>query len=355
MSLQFEVLPLVLDFKFAAGTSRGTLKQKTSYLLKIWEESNPTIVGIGEAGPLPKLSIDDVDNFEQVFNTTVQKANLSAVPNSEAEALEMAASLPESYPSMRFALETALLDLHHGGKKCILKNDFVKGKKSIPINGLIWMGYTDFMMDQINKKIAEGYTCIKIKVGALNFDQELDVLEYLRKKFYKSDVTIRLDANGAFKSFNVMERLKALSKHGIHSIEQPVQQGQYDLMKKVCAEGAIQVALDEELIGLTGQARADMLDAIQPAYIILKPTLLGGIQATKEWIQLAEERNIEWWMTSALESNIGLNAIAQLTAAYDNPIPQGLGTGQLYHNNIEAPLRIEEGYLRFDTNAVWGI
>ena len=245
-------------------------------------------------------------------------------------------------PSIRFGVETAFLDLLNGGKRVIYDNSFIKGKK-IPINGLIWMGDMDFMMNQINQKIAEGFSCIKLKVGGLDFDRECDTLQYIRKRYFRDDITIRLDANGAFKIDDVLYRIEQLAKYKVQSIEQPIKPGQEE-MEELCRKSQIPIALDEELIGKnTLEEKRELLERLKPQYIILKPSLHGGFAGCKEWIELAEMNSIGWWITSALESSIGLNAICQFTSNYSITLPQGLGTGSIYSNNISSPLRVEQG------------
>jgi o-succinylbenzoate synthase len=265
---------------------------------------------------------------------------------------EVLALIPDTLPSFKFSVETALLDLRRGGKKELYQNSFIDGKP-IPINGLIWMGDMDFMMNQINEKIALGFDCIKLKVGGLDFDRECDILDYIRKRYFRKDIIIRLDANGAFKIDDVLYKLEELSKYKVHSIEQPIKAGQPE-MAQVCRKSPIPVALDEELIGKsTLQEKEQLLAELLPQYIILKPTLLGGFEQCKQWIQLAKKFNIGWWITSALESNVGLNAIAQFTANYDGAIHHGLGTGAIYVNNFSSPLNVRDGKLIYERDSGW--
>jgi len=345
-----------LRFKFDAGTSRGVLKTKDTYYVRVSSEEFPGMMGYGEAGPLPKLSIDDTPDFENHLAQLCQGISAEAIPRTEAEILDWVGKwVPKELPSVRFALETALLDLIHGGKKKILTNGFYDSQEAITINGLIWMGDSDFMLEQIGQKLSQGYTCIKMKIGSIDFEQEYALLSNIRKRYQSDQITLRVDANGAFSSAEALKKLQRLAELGIHSIEQPIRQGQWSAMRVLARSSPIPIALDEELIGVsTIEGKVRLLDDIEPQYIILKPTLVGGIQATREWISLAEERGIGWWMTSALESNIGLNAITQLTSTYHPTLPQGLGTGQLYHNNIDSPLFIEEGRIFYDKSRGWG-
>jgi o-succinylbenzoate synthase len=264
--------------------------------------------------------------------------------------------IDSAWPSIRCGFEMALLDYLNGGKRVVFENDFSEGKRTIPINGLVWMGDFDFMLQQVESKIESGFDTIKIKVGAIDFAQECAILGHIRRHFSNQEIGIRLDANGAFDAHNVHQKLQRLAEFDIHSIEQPIKPQQKALMAALCETSPIAIALDEELIGLNDYvAKKNLLKATQPQYIILKPTLLGGFDACNEWIEIAQRLGIEWWVTSALESNIGLNAIAQYTANFNNPLPQGLGTGQLYHNNINSPLTIQNGYLLYDTAQPWDL
>lgn len=260
--------------------------------------------------------------------------------------------VPARMPSLRFGLEMALLDWVRGGRQVLFETPFVQGIQPIPINGLIWMGSYDFMKKQVDEKLEQGFSCIKLKVGAIDFQQELRLLEYIRSQ--SSQVTLRVDANGAFPVNEALARLKDLERFHLHSIEQPIMPRQPEAMQLLCNRSKVPIALDEELIGVTGRAdKEELLDTLLPPYLVLKPTLLGGILEAIEWIQLAEARGIGWWLTSALESNIGLNAIAQFAATWPMEGYQGLGTGQLYHNNFESPLRVEGGYLEFRKEVGW--
>lgn len=350
--ITFDYLKRTLVFKFDAGTSRGVLKTKEVFWVKAFHADHPEIVGWGEAAPLVKLSLDDREDFEEVLELTLSEMSQVSWEKEEMNVLRQLGSLiPFELPSIRFALETAILDLMNGGEKKILGYNFHTGKKSIPINGLIWMGSKEFMLEQIREKLAQGFGCLKMKIGAIDFQQELDLLDYIRSRFSKDQITLRVDANGAFSIEDALSKLQQLAKYDLHSIEQPIAAGNKEAMKKLCSATPLPIALDEELIGVKN--KAILLDEIQPQYIILKPTLLGGIVETKEWIGLAETRKIGWWMTSALESNIGLNAISQLADELDASIPQGLGTGKLYQNNLESPLEIERGMINYNPRISW--
>lgn len=335
-------------FSFRARTSRGPMDDKISWFVKIWHDEQPQVYGIGECGPLPGLSIDAVPELETVLTDVVEKINAGAVTQYR----DIPTVVPAGFPAILFAIETAFLDLANGGNRIIYKNEFIGGKP-IPINGLIWMGDLDFMMHQINQKVQQGFRCLKLKVGGLDFERECQILEYIRKRYFREKLILRLDANGAFKPAEAMSRLTELSRHDIDSIEQPVKPGQA-IMEELCRVSPIPVALDEELIGLEGRnPKAEMLNRLKPPFIILKPTLHGGLSGCEEWISLAEERNIGWWVTSALESAIGLNAICQFTANYSVTRHQGLGTGMIYTNNFESPLKVEQGNISSDPSQLW--
>jgi o-succinylbenzoate synthase len=324
----------VLEFKKPAGTSRGVLLEKPSFFIEVMDSIRWKI-GVGECSILPGLSIDDVPDLEDVITTGIQAFN-------ETGALE----IPDAFPALKFAWESAILDVGNGRGGLLFPSDFTEGKKGIPINGLIWMSEPDEMLKQVDEKLASGYTCIKLKIGALDFETELNILKQIKEK-YGSDIELRLDANGAFAPGEALAKLTRLSEITIHSIEQPIRQGQWTEMAKLCKDSPIPVALDEELIGVNVSDGGVLLDEIKPQFIILKPSLIGGFKAADEWIGLAEQRNIGWWATSALESNIGLNAIAQWVGAKDITMPQGLGTGGLFTNNTDPKSEIRNGNLYF--------
>ena len=334
-----------LLFTFNAGTSRGVMTDKVSWMIRLSVNGK---FGFGECGPLPGLSLESEQDVEGELRRLQAE-----LPRAAIDQLHEIGELTE-IASIRFGLETAYLDLMSKAPGLIFKNDFSQGRKSIPINGLVWMGEREFMKAQIDEKIEAGFDCLKLKIGAIDFEQELSLLAYIRNSYSERDLTLRVDANGAFGIDSALDKLHRLSAYDIHSIEQPIAPGQEDAMFKLCQESPIPIALDEEIIGIkSGEEKATLLDKLRPQYIILKPTLVGGIAATREWISVSEERKIGWWITSALESNIGLNAIAQLTAEYDVRIPQGLGTGKLYHNNIPSPLTISEGMLEYGSANRW--
>lgn len=331
-----------LQFKFDAGTSRGVLKSRDTYFVRIIDTINPNIVGVGEASPLSGLSVDDRPDFEEKLMHICQEISGIELQKDITWLLNLADEfVPENLPSIKFAFEAALLDWYYGGKRLVYDNAFSRGEQSILINGLIWMGDKDFMLKQIEDKLAQGFSCIKLKIGAIDFEQECALLDFIRSRFSKEQITLRVDANGAFKYAEALDKLNRLATYDLHSIEQPIRAGQEELMAKLCSVTPLPIALDEELIGkFSNYEKQTLLETIQPQYIVLKPTLLGGLEATKSWIDLAEKMQIGWWITSALESNIGLNVISQFAAQFDNLLPQGLGTGGLYHNNIEMPLEV---------------
>ncbi|MFO7978742.1 MAG: o-succinylbenzoate synthase [Bacteroidales bacterium] len=334
-------------FRRPAGTSRGVLLSRQTWYLLVTDTDSPEITGIGECGLIPGLSPDDQHQVEGELK------KLCSTINQHQEWLS---EKGQQFPAIGFALETALEDLAKGGRRLFDDNDFTRGTYGIPINGLIWMGEPEYMQQQIADKLDAGFTCIKIKIGAIDFEQELALIASIRKKFDATAIEIRLDANGAFSADRALEYLDRLAPLHIHSVEQPIKQGQWKQMARLCADTPVAIALDEELIGIYGDDMCQqMLRMIQPHYIILKPSLLGGLQAADQWVSLAETLDIGWWATSALESNIGLNAIAQWTYATAPQVIQGLGTGQLYINNIPSPLHIEGGRLFHLPHQPWDL
>jgi L-alanine-DL-glutamate epimerase-like enolase superfamily enzyme len=319
-------------FKRPSGTSRGILTEKHAWFLEVWNDENPEIIGLGECSIIPGLS-PDFESFESYENKLQELCTDPSIVLS-------------NWPSIKFGLEAALLDLKNDGKRIYFDNNFTRGDRKLPINGLVWMGDESFMRQQIEQKLKEGFTTIKMKIGAIDFETEIKLLKSIRDRFGKDQITLRVDLGGRRIIKKAMDKLAVLASLDIHSIEQPIRQGQWKEMHQLCVQTPLPIALDEELIGVNDTSeKIKLLDTIQPQYIILKPSLHGGISGTQEWIQLAEERNIPWWMTSALESNIGLDAICQLAAEYDNTLPQGLGTGSLYTNNIEGDLEVINGFI----------
>ena len=336
--------PYRLEFKQASGTSRGILKSKETWFIKIEDEH---ATGFGECGMFRGLSCDDRPDFESKLKWVCHHIDFGL----EQLLIELI-----DFPSIQFGLEMAFLDLLSDSSNVLFPSKFTSGKASIPINGLIWMGDEQFMKSQIRSKIDAGFNCLKIKIGAIDFDTELSLIKAIRKEYDVETIELRVDANGAFSPLEAMEKLKRLSDFNLHSIEQPIRQGQYDAMAELCAHAPLPIALDEELIGIHDVTkRGLLLQTINPQYIILKPTLVGGFSGSQSWIDLAEKQSVDWWITSALESNIGLNAIAQWTYQLNVNRPQGLGTGALYTNNIEAPLKIYNGRLIYAPSVKWTI
>jgi o-succinylbenzoate synthase len=327
------------------------LKEKDTFFIAL---SNHGKTGIGECAPIEGLSPETGTQVEKVLHQLCE--HLSTLNNPpEIRPLIEEFNL-NIYPSVRFGLETALLDLCLGGKRKICRNEFYDQQKSIPINGLIWMGNEAFMEEQIEAKLQGGFCCIKMKIGAIDFEKEISILRKIRSRFDASKISLRVDANGAFNPSEAKEKLNRLAEFDLHSIEQPIRARQIEEMTALCENSPIPIALDEELIGIhTIKEKEQLLEKIRPPYIILKPTLLGGQEVCMEWIRLAEEHHIGWWLTSSLEANIGLNAISQLASQLEVTIPQGLGTGQLYTNNIPSPLTIENGSIHYDKQKSWDL
>lgn len=334
-----------LLFKQPGGTSRGILVTKDSWFLILQSEEDSNIFGIGECSIIAGLSIDDRPDFESKLQEVCDDIDNWQYWLEEGLI---------SFPSIRFGLEMAIKDILEDDNCILFPSPFTDGKDSIPINGLVWMGNFNVMRERIISKIEDGFDCIKLKVGAINFDEEVNLLKLIRSEFSGKDIELRLDANGAFAPVDVEEKLKVLSQFDIHSIEQPIKQKQWDTMASICSSSPIPIALDEELIGIHNtQDISKMLQTIAPQYIILKPGLVGGWSQSAAIIREAENHNIGWWITSALESNIGLNAIAQWAYTLGNTLPQGLGTGQLFTNNIPSPLSMQGGFLKYTPDKNW--
>ncbi len=317
----------VLQFKKPSGTSRGILKEKETFFIHIWEKDKK---GIGECGLLRKLSIDDRPDYVEKLHWTCKHIHLG---------LDYLYEGLREFPSIQFGLEQAFLDLN-AKEHLLFPSDFTSGNVPLQINGLIWMGPIEYMKAQIKEKLAQGFSCLKIKIGNLDFEKELSLLQQIKKNYPK--LTLRVDANGAFPAQEAWEKLNRLAPLRLHSIEQPIQSNQWNKMADLCQTTPLPIALDEELIGIFDRKeKIECLERIKPHYIVLKPSLIGGFRSAQEWIELANEQKIGWWITSALESNIGLNALAQWTYTLGNKMPQGLGTGGLYMNNLPSKLRIE--------------
>jgi len=325
-----------LQFKRPAGTSRGIYNRRTVWYLFLQENGKTSI---GECAPLPGLSPESPEEVELLLK------EICAAP----EKFIRQEDLLKTVSSVRFGLETAWLDLQNGGQQKLFTSAFTSGERGIAINGLVWMGNAGYMQEQIREKLDAGYRCIKLKIGAIDFEKELELLQGIRDEFCADAIVLRVDANGAFKPEEVLEKLNRLADLEIHSIEQPIAAGNRDKMAQLCDETPVPVALDEELIGISErEEKGKLLDQVRPQYLVLKPSLHGGLSGCEEWIELAEQRSMGWWITSCLESNVGLNAIAQWTSTHQVTMHQGLGTGLLFTNNIESPLEIRGEELWFD-------
>lgn len=335
--LQFSYRYHPLKFIKPATTSRDTLTEKPSWIIRISakDEAGKNLVGYGEVSIIEGLSIESSAQISQELSEIAAKPDRLLSANYD------------QLPALKFAIETALMDAQ-SAQHCLFDTPFTRREKAININGLVWMGPIDDMRKQLSEKIAAGFDCVKLKIGALDWEKERSLIEALRETYSKDEIMIRVDANGAFTNRNPHKKLEELAQLDVHSIEQVVAAGNWDLHKELCEHGAIPCALDEELIGTFERSEQEkMLDYIRPQFIILKPSLLGGLAASDQWISVAEERKIGWWATSALESNLGLNAIAQWCSSKENPIHQGLGTGSLYHNNFHSPLVVSGGQLHY--------
>jgi len=340
--MKAEYKQYILNFKRPSGTSRGVMTTKETWFIKLEHQGK---TGVGECGILRGLSVDDRPDYEEKLKWVCNNIHLG---------LDKLLSELTAYPSIQFGLETAYKSLDSSDSFELFPSEFSRGKDGIPINGLVWMGNEDFMRTQIKDKIEAGFSCIKLKIGAIDFQTELDILKSIRKEFLVSDIELRVDANGAFSTEDALEKLKQLSEYQLHSIEQPIKAQQFEAMSKLCAVTPLPIALDEELIGVFSKAnKQTLLQTIKPQYIILKPSLVGGFGGSKDWINAAEDLNIKWWITSALESNIGLNAISQWTYTLKSKMPQGLGTGSLFTNNFPSPLIVKNGTLHYNLKQHW--
>lgn len=332
----------MLEFKRPSGTSRGVMTEKETWFIILEKDGKK---GIGECGILRGLSADDRDDYEEKLNWACQNIHLGE---------EVLWKKLIEFPSIQFGIEMAFLSLKSENPYLLFPSDFTNNTKSIVINGLVWMGEKAFMKEQIEEKLTQGFTCIKLKIGAIDFQNELELLRFIRTHFTAEQIEIRVDANGAFSLSEALDKLCQLSGFELHSIEQPIQKSNTDRMAELCKTTPFPIALDEELIGVFSlEDKEELLQKIKPQYIILKPSFVGGFKGTQEWITLAEEYNIGWWITSALESNIGLNAIAQWTFLQNSNMPQGLGTGALYTNNIDCPLEVLNGQLWYNNSKNW--
>ncbi|MBF6609135.1 MAG: o-succinylbenzoate synthase [Flavobacterium sp.] len=334
----------ILDFKQPAGTSRGVLRQKETWFLVIKDGER---TGIGECGLLRGLSFDDRPDYEEKLRWVCD--NISLGEHALWEQLR-------EFPSIQMGVECAFRSLKNANPYILFPSEFTRGNDQISINGLIWMGDAVSMKKQIVAKIAAGFKCLKLKIGAIDFDEELAILKEIRQNFSSEEIELRVDANGGFSSTDALYKINKLSELELHSIEQPILKNQHDIMAELCRSSNLDIALDEELIGIVSRSdKQNLLREILPQYIILKPSFVGGFRGAQEWIEIANQLNIGWWITSALESNIGLNAIAQWTYTLQTTIPQGLGTGALYTNNIASPLTVSNGHLKYDASQEWDL
>ncbi len=334
-----------LAFLRPARTSRAVMTVKDTYFLRVYDPVDPSRYGVGECALFKGLGCDDRPGYTDMLEKVCR--DIAAGRTTDLT----------EWPSIKFGLETALRDYDNGCCRWPFPTPWSMGQGGILINGLVWMDTPDIMLQNAILKAEAGFRCIKIKIGAYDFDCELRMLDRFRRLYGPEKIELRLDANGAFAGIDdAIDRLRRLAPLDIHSIEQPIRAGRWEEMGALCASSPIPVALDEELIGVNSSDRKqDMLRTIRPSYIILKPSLCGGFSGSDEWISLARANNIGWWATSALESNVGLNAIAQWTSSLNTTIPQGLGTGQLYANNIDSPLRLDGQLLRYDPSVKFGI
>ena len=332
-----KVTERVLHFKQPAGTSRGVYTERKSWFVEI---ADGKAVGQGECAPLPDLSCDARADYGEVLRHFCDEVEQTGEIPYEAM---------RDYPSMLFGLETAMMEVEGPRSTVLFDTAFSRGEVGIPINGLVWMGNHEEMLQRMEQKLEQGCRCVKLKIGAIDFEQELDLIKRIRDRFSFHEVELRLDANGAFPYEEALYKLELLSQYNIHSIEQPIRQGQWAYMAELCRESPLPIALDEELIGVNDpEMKSHMLNVIKPAYIVLKPSLHGGMAGCREWIEVARQHDVGSWITSALESNVGLNAIAQFcSSVYGDHItmPQGLGTGQLFTDNIPMPLEIRDNQL----------
>jgi o-succinylbenzoate synthase len=337
--LSLRVVAHRLLFHKPATTSRDTLQERDTWYIVLRDDHG--VMGIGECSPIPGLSAEGTDEIDQALRALQSGIDMQSW---------MAHCSHIS--SVVMAIETALSDYRHGGRRL----PFSSAKElNIPINGLVWMGEKKGMLSEALQKIEKGFNCIKLKIGSLDFNDDMDIIREIRAHYNAGRITIRVDANGAFDPSEALSKLEQLARYDIHSIEQPLRAGQWKAMKQLAENTPVPIALDEELIGITSEDMRNLLDDVMPQYLVLKPSLHGGFAHCDAWIRMAVERNISWWATSALESNIGLNAIAQWVNGYDNRVHQGLGTGSLYSNNIPSPIRIDNGMLKYDPKSGWDI
>ena len=339
---KIEIEPRIFHFKQPAGTSRGVYTERKSWLLTLTSDSMPGRKGVGECAPLPDLSCDATPEYEKTLNAVCERFCQEGVINYQ---------MLRPYPSILFGLETALLNLERGD--ILFDTPFSRGEEGININGLVWMGSYEEMLARIEDKLEQGFHCVKLKIGAIDFDLELEMVKKIRDRFSRREIELRVDANGAFKYEEALYKMELLSQYAIHSIEQPIKPRQWGYMAQLCRDSPLPIALDEELIGVNmPDMKAQVLNIIKPSSIVIKPSLHGGMKGAREWVEIARDKGIGSWITSALESNVGLNAVAQLAADIygtgDKVMAQGLGTGQLFTDNIPMPLEVRGEKLFFE-------
>lgn len=346
--MKLTAYPYTLNFKRPAATSRGALYTKQAVFLAATHADLPGVVGWGECSPMPGLSVDDLPDYVDKVQAVCDAFN----PGCKALALDLT-----KLPSIAFGLETAVCDLQTGGKQRLFETAFSRGQAALPTHGLLWMDDPEHVLEHVELKAAQGCRVIKMKVGALPFENEHALLKSIRRRFPRDEMELRLDANGAFAPGEALEILKRLAEFDVAFLEQPIAAGRWQEMADLCARSPIPIALDEELIGIAAaEARLQLTDTIRPQHLILKPALLGGLAACEAWIEEAERLGSQWWINSLLESNIGLNAICQWTSTRQGENDErvhGLGTGQLYANNIPSPLRLDACGLRLDPARPW--
>lgn len=347
MTLKAGYIKHRLKFLRPAGTSKGYLNYKDCWFISLWNDDCPQVKGIGECSILPNLSVDDRADVEAKIAEVCDQINGGTFQQG---------SLLPNWPSIQFALEMAMLDLQNGGNRVLFPSKFTQGKAGVVTNGLIWLGDESNTRQQIADRLDRGYSCIKLKIGQLDWPTEYAILRFLRKQFKAHELSIRVDANGAFspqKAYSVLEQLCELE---VHSIEQPIKAGQVEALALMCNGTPIPIALDEELLGIFDyKKRKELLETIKPQYLVVKPGLHGGFASSAQWVELARQNNIGWWATTALESNIGVNAIAQWAYTQNPDFIHGIGTGLLYSNNIDSPLSLRGESLFYRPNEEWNL
>lgn len=340
-------------FNFNAKTSRGDLKNKPSWFLKVTHQENTDAFGLGEISPLEGLSLEFDSNFEYKLQAIVNQFNTQKLLTIEDAWQYVLKSIIPQFSAICFGFESALFDLENGSKRIIFESDFEKGNQQIKINGLIWIDSFESMKNQIINRIEKGFSCIKLKVSESEWNEQIKLIEYVRQRYENLNITIRVDANESLLLPNISKKLEQLAQLNVHSIEQPIKRNDYINLKAICKSSPVPIALDEELVGTNFEKKLEIIATVSPQFLILKPSLIGGLKETKKIIEWAKKNHQKWWITSALESNIGLNAICQLASLYCGEDIQGLGTGSLYLNNIPGPLTVKGEYIFTDKSKNW--